>query len=219
MMQLADTDTPTSQQQPSADAVSPYNEDQLAARCMFAKDFDLLDIDHGHFWHKLSWHGVHVEFPSRLHHYEPNLYERQIRDYFVALPVDVLEAAFDRLQDAPAYTACHGDHCFVLEWDDEVQRHLHAYYERSPEGHEKDRRARDAHVQRHSDQYETNRQFPSKRLNAELEQLKVQRAKAQQAVEAWDRLIMQCQERIAHDEILHLGHSNSNGNTHMSVAP
>ncbi len=218
MMQLADTDTPTSQQQPSADAVSPYNEDQLAARCMFAKDFDLLDIDHGHFWHKLSWHGVHVEFPSRLHHYEPNLYERQIRDYFVALPVDVLEAAFDRLQDAPAYTACHGDHCFVLEWDDEVQRHLHAYYERSPEGHEKDRRARDAHVQRHSDQYETNRQFPSKRLNAELEQLKMQRAKAQQAVEAWDRLIMQCQERIAHDEILHLGHSNSN-NTHMSVAP
>ncbi len=217
MMQLADTDTPTSQQQPSADAVSPYNEDQLAARCMFAKDFDLLDIDHGHFWHKLSWHGVHVEFPSRLHHYEPNLYERQIRDYFVALPVDVLEAAFDRLQDAPAYTACHGDHCFVLEWDDEVQRHLHAYYERSPEGHEKDRRARDAHVQRHSDQYETNRQFPSKRLNAELEQLKMQRAKAQQAVEAWDRLIMQCQERIAHDEILHLGHSNSN--THMSVAP
>jgi len=217
MIQLADTDTPTSQQQPSADAVSPYNEDQLAARCMFAKDFDLLDIDHGHFWHKLSWHGVHVEFPSRLHHYEPNLYERQIRDYFVALPVDVLEAAFDRLQDAPAYTACHGDHCFVLEWDDEVQRHLHAYYERSPEGHEKDRRARDAHVQRHSDQYETNRQFPSKRLNAELEQLKMQRAKAQQAVEAWDRLIMQCQERIAHDEILHLGHSNSN--THMSVAP
>ena len=217
MMQLADTDTPTSQQQPSADAVSPYNEDQLAARCMFAKDFDLLDIDHGHFWHKLSWHGVHVEFPSRLYHYDPNLYERQIRDYFVALPVDVLEAAFDRLQDAPAYTACHGDHCFVLEWDDEVQRHLHAYYERSPEGHEKDRRARDAHVQRHSDQYETNRQFPSKRLNAELEQLKMQRAKAQQAVEAWDRLIMQCQERIAHDEILHLGHSNSN--THMSVAP
>ena len=217
MMQLADTDTPTSQQQPSADAVSPYNEDQLAARCMFAKDFDLLDIDHGHFWHKLSWHGVHVEFPSRLHHYEPNLYERQIRDYFVALPVAVLEAAFDRLQDAPAYTVCHGDHCFVLEWDDEVQRHLHAYYERSPEGHEKDRRARDAHVQRHSDQYETNRQFPSKRLNAELEQLKTQRAKAQQAVEAWDRLIMQCQERIAHDEILHLGHSHSA--TPMSVTP
>jgi len=223
MMQLADTDTPTSQQQPAADAASPYSEDQLAARCMFAKDFDLLDIDHGHFWHKLSWHGVHVEFPSRLHHYEPNLYERQIRDYFVALPVDVLEAAFDRLQDAPAYTVCHGDHCFVLEWDDEVQRHLHAYYERSPEGHEKDRRARDAHVQRHSEQYETNRQFPSKRLNAELEQLKMQRAKAQQAVEAWDRLIIQCQERIAHDEILHLGHSNSNSNsnsnTHMSVTP
>ncbi len=210
MMQLADTDTPTSQQQRVADAASPYSEDQLAARCMFAKDFDLLDIDHGHFWHKLSWHGVHVEFPSRLHHYEPNLYERQIRDYFVALPVDVLEAAFDRLQDAPVYTVCHGDHCFALEWDDEVQRHLHAYYERSPEGQEKDRRARDAHVQRHSDQYETNRQFPSKRLNAELEQLKMQRAKAQQAVEAWDRLIMQCQERIAHDEILHLGHSNSN---------
>jgi hypothetical protein len=219
MMQLADTDTPTSRQQPAADAASPYSEDQLAARCMFAKDFDLLDIDHGHFWHKLSWHGVHVEFPSRLHHYEPNLYERQIRDYFVALPVDVLEKAFDRLQDAPAYTVCHGDHCFVMEWDDEVQRHLHAYYERSPEGHEKDRRARDVHVQRHSDQYETNRQFPSKRLNAELEQLTMQRAKAQQAVDAWDRLIMQCQERIAHDEILHLGHSHSNNSTPMSVAP
>ena len=218
MMQLADTDTPTSQQ-PAADAASPYSEDQLAARCMFAKDFDLLDIDHGHFWHKLSWHGVHVEFPSRLHHYEPNLYERQIRDYFVALPVDVLEKAFDRLQDAPAYTVCHGDHCFALEWDDEVQHHLHAYYERSPEGHEKDRRARDAHVQRHSDQYETNRQFPSKRLNAELEQLKMQRAKAQQAVEAWDRLIMQGQERIANDEILHLGHSHSYSDTHMSVTP
>jgi hypothetical protein len=218
MMQLADTDTPTSQQ-PAADAASPYSEDQLAARCMFAKDFDLLDIDHGHFWHKLSWHGVHVEFPSRLHHYEPNLYERQIRDYFVTLPVDVLAASFDRLQDAPAYTVCHGDHCFVLEWDDEVQRHLHAYYERSPEGHEKDRHARDAHVQRHSDQYETNRQFPSKRLNAELEQLKMQRAKAQQAVEAWDRLIMQCQEHIAHDEILHLGHSTSASASPMSVAP
>jgi len=207
MMDLADTDTPTSTLQPAAATIPAYSEDHMADRCMFLKDFDLLDIDHGHFWHKLSWHGVHVEFPSRVHHYEPNLYESTIRDYFIALPAGVLEGAFDRLQDAPSYTVCHGDHCFVLEWDDDVQRHLHAYYERSPEGREKDRRERDAHMQRHTEQYETNRQFPSKRLNAELEQLKVQRAKAQQAVDAWDRLIMQCQERIAHDEILHLGHS------------
>jgi hypothetical protein len=40
-----------------------------------------------------------------------------------------------------------------------------------------------------------------------LELLKAQRAKAQQAVEAWDRLILHCQERMAQDEILHLGHA------------
>ncbi len=217
MMDLADTDTPTSQSQPLAGAptTSTYGEDHLADRYMFLKDYDLLDIDHGHFWHKLSWHGVHVEFPSRLHHYEPNTYESTIRDYFVALPTGVLADAFDRLQDAPAYTVCHGDHCFVLEWDDEVERHLHAYYERSPEGRERDRHARDAHMRQHTEQYESNRQFPSKRLNAQLEQLKMQRAKAQQAVEAWDRLIMQCQERIAQDEILHLGHS-THAHTHTT---
>ncbi len=205
MMDLADTDTLISTSQPSAGRAPTHGEDHLADRYMFLKDFDLLDIDRGHFWHKLSWHGVHVEFPSRLHHYEPNTYEDTIRDYFVALPAGVLEDAFNRLQGAPTHTVCHGDHCFVLEWDGEVERHLHAYYERSPEGRERDRKERDAHVQRHTEQYETNRQFPSKRLNAQLERLRMQRAKAQQAVEAWDRLIGQCQERISQDELLH-GH-------------
>ena len=207
MVELTDTGEATSQ---LVAAESPqFSEDHLAERCMFLKDFDLLDIDHGHFWYKLSWHGVHLEFPSRLHHYEPNLYERQIRDYFVAVPTDVLEDAFQKLQDAPSYTLCHGDHCFVFEWDDEVQRHLHGYYERSDQGREADRRARETHMQRHVEQYDKNRQFPSKRLNAELEMLKAQRAKAQQALEAWDRLIVQCQERMAADEILHLGHAQS----------
>jgi len=205
MVELADTDEVSSPL--VAESPPPYSEDDLAERCMFLKDFDLLDIDHGHFWYKLSWHGVHVEFPSRQHHYEPNLYERQIRDYLISVPVDVLEDAFQRLQDTPTHTVCHGDHCFVFEWDNEVQRHLHCYYERSEAGREKDRRAREMHVQRHVEQYERNRQFPSKRLNAELELLKAQRAKAQQAVEAWDRLILHCQERMAEDEILHLGHA------------
>ena len=206
MVELAETDEATSRI--FAEPPPAYSEDDLADRCMFLKEFDLLDIDHGHFWFKLSWHGVHVEFPSRLHHYEPNLYERQIRDYLVSVPTAVLEEAFQQVQDAPSYTLCHGDHCFVFEWDGEVQRHLHCYYERSEAGREKDRRAREAHMQRHVEQYEKNRQFPSKRLNAELSLLKAQRAKAQQAVEAWDRLIMHCQERMAEDEILHLGHAS-----------
>jgi hypothetical protein len=205
MVELADSDAMLSTS--GADEPPLFSEDHLAERCMFLKEFDPLDIDHGHFWYKVSWHGVHVEFPSRLHHYEPNLYERQIRDYLVALPADVLEEAFQKLQESPTYTLCHGDHCFIFEWDDEVQRHLHCYYERSAQGREKDRRAREAHVQRHVEQYERNRQFPSKRLSAELELLKAQRAKAQQAVEAWDRLILHCQERMAQDEILHLGHA------------
>lgn len=94
MMDLADTDTLISTSQPSAGRAPTHGEDHLADRYMFLKDFDLLDIDRGHFWHKLSWHGVHVEFPSRLHHYEPNTYEDTIRDYFVALPAGVLEDAF-----------------------------------------------------------------------------------------------------------------------------
>ena len=207
-MELAESDTVTSIAE--ATDAPRFTEDHLAERCMFLKDFDLLDIDHGHFWYKLSWHGVHVEFPSRLHHYEPNVYEQQIRDYLVSVPVDVLEDAFSKLQDAPTYTLCHGDHCFVFEWDDEVQRHLHCYYERSDQGRENDRREREAHMQRHVEQYERNRQFPSKSLNAELERLKLQRSKAQRAVEAWDRLILDCQERMAQDEILHLGHANHN---------
>jgi len=205
MVELADPDEITSNV--FAEPTPAYSEDDLAERCMFLKEFDLLDIDHGHFWYKLSWHGVHVEFPSRLHHYEPNLHERQIRDYLISVPPGVLEDALQKLQDVPTYTLCHGDHCFVFEWDDDVQRHLHCYYERSEAGREKDRREREAHVQQHVEQYERNRQFPSKRLNAELERLKLQRAKAQQAVEAWDRLIMHCQERMAEDEILHLGHA------------
>ena len=205
MVELADTDLLSSRE--GAESATPYSEDHLADRCIFLKDYDLLDIDRGHFWYKLSWHGLHVEFPSRLHHYEPNLYERQIRDFLIGLPVDVLEDAFARLQNVQTYTLCHGDHCFVFEWDDDVQRHLHCYYERSEAGREKDRRASEVRVQQHVEQYEKNRQFPSKRLNAELEHLKAQRAKAQQAVDAWDRLIMNCEERMAQDEILHLGHA------------
>lgn len=193
--------------EPPQDEPPGYDDDYLADRCMFLKGFDLLDIDHGHFWYKLSWHGVHVEFPSRLHHYEPNLYERHIRAYLLSLPADVLEDAFQKLQDQPVYTVCHGDHCFVFEWDGEEERHLHCYYERSAEGRAKDQHARETHMQKHVEQYEKNRQFPSKRLNAELERLKAQRAKAQQAVEAWDRMILSCQERMAQDEILHLGHA------------
>lgn len=210
MLELADSDAMASHL--VAGSHPTYSEDDLAERCMFLKDFDLLDIDHGHFWYKLSWHGVHVEFPTRLHHYEPNIYERQIRDYLISLPASVLEDAFHELQDTPTYTLCHDDHCFVFEWDQEVQRHLHCYYERSAAGREKDRQAREAHMQQHVEQYERNRQFPSKRLNAELELLKAQRAKAQRAVEAWDRLIMHCQERMAKDEILHLGHA-----THVAL--
>ena len=45
-------------------AVDLHGEEHLADRYMFLKDYDLLDIDHGHFWHKLSWHGIHVEFPA-----------------------------------------------------------------------------------------------------------------------------------------------------------
>jgi len=215
MMDLADTDTSSTSAQPpyqwDARSVgsSHYNEDDLADRCMYIKEYDLLDIDHGHFWHKLSWHGVHVEFPNRHHHYEPDSHENLIRDYFVGMPVDVLEHAFDQLRDASRYTLCHGDHCFDLEWDDEVQRHLHCYYDRSPEGRERDHRDREQHMRQHVEQYETNRRFPSKRLNAELEHLKMQRDKARQAVEAWDRMILQCQDRIAQDEILHRAHSNA----------
>jgi hypothetical protein len=205
MVELADTGE--GQSLTDAEGSSPYSEEQLAERCMFLKEFDLLDIDHGHFWHKLSWHGVHVEFPSRVHHYEPNLYERQIRDNLLSLPAEVLEDAFLTLQDLPTHTVCYGDHCFVFEWDDDVQRHLHCFYERSEQGREADRRARERYMQTHVEQYECNRQFPSKRLNAELDMLRNQRAKAQQVVEAWDRLILDCQERIAADEILHLGHA------------
>ncbi len=29
-----------------------HGEEHLAARCMFLNEYDLLDIDHGHFWYK-----------------------------------------------------------------------------------------------------------------------------------------------------------------------
>src|SRR6185312_3750965 len=125
--------------EPSAEVL--HSEEHLAARCMFLKDYDLLDIDHGHFWYKVSWHGVHVEFPSPRHHYEAHPHERQIRDDFLSLPVDVLEQAFAALDSAPSYELEHGDHHFRLVWDDEIQRHLHCYYRRSDAGNERDRDA------------------------------------------------------------------------------
>src|SRR5579871_3869746 len=101
--------------QSSADDL--HCEEYLADRYMFLKDYDLLDIDHGHFWHKLSWHGVHVEFPSPQYHYEANPHEREIRDYLLSLPVDVLESSFARLADAAQDEIVDGDHHFRLVWD------------------------------------------------------------------------------------------------------
>jgi len=180
-------------------------EEQLAERGMFLKEYDLLDIDHGHFWYKVLWRGVHVEFPSRMHHYEPDAQERRVRDYFVTLPVSILANAFTVLQNAPSHTLCHGDHCFELSWDTEVQQHLHCFYERSEAGKEKDRRRYEEHVRHHTMQYETNRQFPSWRLHEELRHLKEERAKAQRVVDSWDSLVTQCEQRIAEDELIHLG--------------
>src|SRR5271165_785524 len=85
------------------DADTLHSEEHLASRFMFLKEYDLLDIDHGHFWYKLSWHGVHVEFPSPQHHYEANPHEKQIRDYLLELPVEVLESTFASLQDSAEY--------------------------------------------------------------------------------------------------------------------
>ena len=188
-----------------ADAVSLHSEEHLAARYMFLKEYDLLDIDHGHFWYKLSWHGVHVEFPSPQHHYEANPHERQIRDRLLALPVEVLEAAYQWLQDVPEYLSIHGDHAFRFVWDDEVQHHLHCYYSRSEEGKHKDREVYQKHLQDHVSRYENGRQFPSKRLAQQLARLSEERAKAQRALDAWDRLILQVEEQMALDEIVHTG--------------
>jgi hypothetical protein len=154
------------------------SEEHLGERGMFFKEYDLLDIDHGHFWYKLLWRGIHVEFPSRLHHYEPDAQERRVRDYFVNLPAAILDHCHEALQAASSHIVCHGDHCFELRWDDDVQRHLHCFYERSDAGKEKDRRRYEDHVKRHVDRYETNRQFPSWRLHEELRRLKEERAKA-----------------------------------------
>ncbi|HVA92875.1 MAG TPA: hypothetical protein VNL71_23910 [Chloroflexota bacterium] len=182
-----------------------HSEDHLAARCMFLKDYDLLDIDHGHFWYKLSWHGVHVEFPSPQHHYEANPHERQIRDSLLSLPVDVLERAHQALGDAPEHVLEYGDHRFTLIWDDEIQRHLHCYYSRSEAGNQKDRDAYQSRLQDHASRYENGRQFPSKRLLQKLSWLREERAKAKQTLDAWDRLIVQVEEQIALDEIVHTG--------------
>lgn len=180
-------------------------EEHLADRFMFLKDYDLLDIDHGHFWHKLSWHGVHVEFPSPQYHYEANPHERQIRDNFLSLPVDVLEQCFARLQSAAADEIVYGDHQFRLVWDEEVQRHLHCYYQRSEAGKAKDRDAYQRQLAAHVSSYEKDRQFPSKRLMQKLSWLREERAKAQLTVDAWDRLIVQVEEQMAQDQLLHTG--------------
>ncbi len=182
-----------------------HSDEYLAERGMFLKEYDLLDIDHGHFWYKLLWRGIHVEFPSRLHQYEPDQHERKVRDYFVSLPTAVLDQALEALQALPVHAVTHGDHRFELIWDDDVQRHLHCFYERSEAGQERDRRRYDDHIRHHATTYETNRQFPSLRLHEELRRLKEERAKAQRVVESWDRLIVQCEERIAEDELIHLG--------------
>jgi hypothetical protein len=187
------------------DPTDLHSEEHLAERYMFLKDYDLLDIDHGHFWYKLSWHGVHVEFPSPQHHYEANPHERQIRDFFLSLPFELLEDAYNRLQDLPEYEFEHGDHRFRLVWDDEVQHHLHCYYQRSDAGRHKDRIAYQSRLKDHVTRYEHDRQFPSRRLQQKLAWLREERAKAQQMVDAWERLITQVEEQIAHDELLHTG--------------
>jgi hypothetical protein len=172
---------------------------------MFLKDYDLLDIDHGHFWYKLSWHGVHVEFPSPEHHYEANPHERQIRDYLLSLPAEALEQAFGALQDVPTYELEHDDHHFKFVWDYEIQRHLHCYYHRSEAGRAKDAEAYRRRLQDHATRYESARQFPSKRLLQKLAWLREERGKALKALDAWDRLIVQVEEQIAQDEIVHTG--------------
>ena len=188
-----------------------HSEEHLAARCMFLKDYDLLDIDHGHFWYKVSWHGVHVEFPSPQHHYEAHPHERQIRDDFLSLPADVLERTFNDLEAVPTYEFEHGDHHFRLVWDDEIQRHLHCYYRRSEAGNERDREAYQRRLQDHDRRYENGRQFPSKRLLQKLAWLREEQAKARQTLTAWDRLIVQVEEQIALDEIVHTGTVRSAG--------
>ena len=194
----------------SDSALSPevlHSEEHLAERYMFLKDYDLLDIDHGHFWYKLSWHGVHLEFPSPEHHYEANPRERQIRDYLLSIPADLLEDAFNRLQDTPGLELVYAEHAFRFVWDDEVLRHLHCYYQRSEEGRRRDAEAYKKRLQDHTKRYENGRQFPSRRLMQKLSWLREERAKAQQALDAWDRLIVRVEEQIAHDEIVHTGKS------------
>src|SRR5947209_16822257 len=125
MVELADSDAKLSTS--VADEPPLFSEDHLAERCMFLKEFDPLDIDHGHFWYKVSWHGVHVEFPSPQHHYEANPHERQIRDYLLSLPVEDLERAFQALQEQPTYEIDSGEHHFKFVWDHEIRSHLHCY--------------------------------------------------------------------------------------------
>jgi hypothetical protein len=182
-----------------------HSEDHLASRCMFLKEFDLLDIDHGHFWYKLSWHGVHVEFPSPQYHYEANPHERLLRDYFLSLPVDVLDAAFSTLQEATEYAFDSGEHHFRLVWDHELRPHLHCYYHRSSLGHQRDAEVYQQRLQEHALRYESGRQFPSKRLLQKLEWLREEHAKAQQTVDALHRQIVMVEEEIALDQIVHTG--------------
>ena len=182
-----------------------HSEDHLASRYMFLKEFDLLDIDHGHFWYKLSWHGVHVEFPSPQHHYEANPHERLLRDYFLSLPVDVLETTFKELQDRTEYAFDHEDHHFKLVWSHEIRPHMHCYYHRSALGHQHDAEAYQQRLQEHARRYESDRQFPSKRLLQKLEWLQEEHAKAQKTVDALQRQIVMVEEEIALDQIVHTG--------------
>jgi hypothetical protein len=186
-----------------------HSEEHLASRFMFLKEFDLLDIDHGHFWYKVSWHGVHVEFPSPQHHYEANPHERAIRDYLLSLPVEDLESAFAALQDAPAFELDSGDHHFRFSWDNEVKPHLHCYYSRSALGHQHDAEAYQRRLQEHAQSYESDRPFPSKRLLQKLAQLKEEYLKAQKTADALKRQIVVVEEEIALDQMLHTGKASA----------
>ncbi len=101
----------------------------------------------------------------------------------------------------------------ALVWDDEIQRHLHCYYRRSDAGNEHDR---DAYQRRLPGTMTgalpgNGRQFPSKRLMQKLAWLREEQAKARQTLAAWDRLIIQVEEQIALDEIVHTGTVRSAG--------
>ena len=208
MIEQANADAPAHSTDGRLTDDAPYSDDHLFDRGMYCKEYDLLDTDRGRFWHKLSWHGVHVEFLHRLGQHDPHHDEKTVRAYFIDLPVDVLDEAFSTLQQAPKerYTLQQGCHRFTLEWSEAVQHHLHCGYERSAQGREADRAAHEAWMARYAAGQGKDRPLPGQRLNAELAALQEQRARAQQVVDAWDSMIVLCQERIARDQILHRPH-------------